>query len=98
VRTARTFLVVWLAAGVAACGLKGPLELPERSSNIVIRGPGQPPAVEAPAGTTPGASTPGAPTPGAPTPPETPTKPEQKEERLPPPPLPDGNPGSSRGG
>ena len=27
---ARIFVVVWLAAGVAACGLKGPLELPER--------------------------------------------------------------------
>jgi predicted small lipoprotein YifL len=91
VTPARIFVVVWLAAGVAACGLKGPLELPERSSNIVIRGPGQPPAAEAPEGTPSGA-------PGTPAPPETPTRPETREERLPPPPLPDGNPGSSRGG
>lgn len=91
-RPARTLLVVFVAGTVAACGLKGPLELPERSSSIVIRGPGEAtaPEAEAPAGTTS--------TPGTPARPGTPAKPPPKEERLPPPPLPDGNPGSSHGG
>jgi predicted small lipoprotein YifL len=92
VKPARTLFVAFVAGTVAACGLKGPLELPERSSSIVIRGPGDTPApgTEAPSGTTS--------TPGTPAPPAKPTKPQPKEERLPPPPLPDGDPGSSRGG
>ena len=45
-------LVAGLCAGIAACGLKGPLELPEKSTDIVIRGPstGEPPAATGPAG------------------------------------------------
>ena len=45
-------LVAGLCAGIAACGLKGPLELPEKSTDIVIRGPstGEPPAATEPAG------------------------------------------------
>ena len=45
-------LVAGLYAGIAGCGLKGPLELPEKSTDIVIRGPstGEPPAATVPAG------------------------------------------------
>ena len=88
-------IVALIGGGAAACGLKGPLELPERSTNIVIRGPGQPTAET---GTAPGE--PAAPTPPATETPTPATKPAQppKDERLPPPQLPGGNPGSSRGG
>ena len=91
----RVLIVALVGGAVTACGLKGPLELPERSTNIVIRGPGQAPAPESgtetgePAGTTP-------PTTATPTPATKPAQP--KDERLPPPQLPGGNPGSSRGG
>jgi predicted small lipoprotein YifL len=91
----RVSIVALVGCGAAACGLKGPLELPERSTNIVIRGPGQAPAAEtesatgAPSGTAP-------PTPTSPTPATKPAPPT--DERLPPPQLPDGNSGSSRGG
>jgi len=93
---ARHVLVAMLFAGITAgCGLKGSLELPERSTNIVIRGPGEAPGSEATPGTTPGAATP---TPGTPAPKPAPKPAQPREERLPPPPLPDGNPGSSHGG
>lgn len=75
-----------LAAGAAGCGLKGPLELPEKSTNIVIRGPEQPPTEPAP--------TPAQP----PEPAERSTPKAPADDRLPPPPLPGGNPGSARGG
>ena len=90
----RVVTVMLLLGSVAACGLKAPLELPERSTNIVIRGPGEtPPAgTGAPAGATSPTSPPAAEKPR----PTTTTAP--KDERLPPPQLPDGNPGSSRGG
>ncbi len=84
-----------LALAVAACGLKGPLVMPEKSKNVVIRGP------QAPAGatTTPvpatGTTAP-APAPAAPTAPAKPATPP--DDRMPPPPLPGGNSGSSRGG
>ena len=32
-------LVAGIYAGIVGCGLKGPLELPEKSTDIVIRGP-----------------------------------------------------------
>jgi predicted small lipoprotein YifL len=98
-----------LAAG---CGLKGPLTMPERSSNIVIRGPtGEvvdgatsptPPA----AGEAPGTTTtpaPASPAGDAPASPPTGTPPAVKKpaadpDRMPPPPLPGGNPGSMLGG
>jgi predicted small lipoprotein YifL len=67
---------------LAGCGLKGPLELPERPTNIVIRpAPGAPGAegtTTAPAGTTPATPT---------------TPPEDESERLPPPDLPRGQRG-----
>jgi predicted small lipoprotein YifL len=73
-----------VASGLlAGCGLKGPLELPERPSNMVIRpAPGSPPAdaTEAPA--------PGTPSPAPATPPA-----EEPEEPLPPPGLPRGQRG-----
>lgn len=81
-----------IAAGSAGCGLKGPLEMPEKSTNIVIRGPEQPST---------GSSTaaPGEPAPAQPTKPAEPsTTKAPAADRLPPPPLPGGNPGSARGG
>jgi predicted small lipoprotein YifL len=88
----RALVVALVGGGVVACGLKGPLELPERSTNIVIRGPGQAPPAETATGEP--SATP--PTPASPTPATKPAQP--RDERLPPPQLPDGNPGSSRGG
>ena len=84
-----------LALAAAACGLKGPLEMPEKSKNVVIRGPQTP----AGAATTPAPATettPPAQAPAAPTAPAKPATPP--DDRMPPPPLPGGNPGSSRGG
>jgi len=90
-RYPKPLLAVALATLAAAgCGIKGPLTLPERPENIVIRAPGtQAPAEGAGAATAPG------------TPPTTettgqPAKP--KPERLPPPPLPSRNPGTGHGG
>ena len=90
VRWFRVLAFAILLGGVAGCGLKGPLELPERSTNIVIRGPGET--------TSTGTGEPAASPQPAPetTQPSTTGKP--KDERLPPPQLPDGNPGSARGG
>jgi predicted small lipoprotein YifL len=67
---------------LAGCGLKGPLELPERPTNVVIRPAPGTPAAE---------GTPSAPT-GTP-PASTPTKDES--ERLPPPDLPRGQRGGA---
>jgi predicted small lipoprotein YifL len=78
-----------LVSTTAACGLKGPLSLPEKSKNVVIRGPAGD-EVPAPAPTT-----------TAPDPASTrnPTAtPSPKDERMPPPPLPGGNTGGARGG
>jgi len=88
-----------LAAGATGCGLKGALEMPEASTNIVIRGPQSQPA----AGTGPTAPTEAppvpAPAPAAPTDPgQRPATPAPVDDRLPPPPLPGGNTGSARGG
>lgn len=88
----------------AGCGLKGPLTMPERSSNVVIRGPSGEvvggPASTGATGTT-GATDSGA----AATAPGTATspvpsatkKPATDPDRMPPPPLPGGNPGSPGG-
>ncbi|HET9695013.1 MAG TPA: hypothetical protein VFP48_11565 [Steroidobacteraceae bacterium] len=81
-----------LAVGATGCGLKGSLEMPEKSSNVVIRGPQQAPAgagAAAPAEASPGTTQPAQPTPATAVP---------KDDRLPPPPLPEGNPGSAHGG
>ena len=85
-------LAAILLAAVAAsgCGLKGALTLPSKSDEVVIRAPGQtvPAAGEAPV--TPSATEPAEPAQ------ETPAKP--RDERIPPPPLPGGKPGTARGG
>ena len=40
-RRRRLWLLALLAAATTGCGLKGPLTLPSRSDEVVIRGPGQ---------------------------------------------------------
>jgi predicted small lipoprotein YifL len=82
---------------VAGCGLKGPLSLPEKSEAVILRGGAQTPAGE-------GAATPSTPpaapgTPAAPaTQPSAPATAPPNDDQPPPPPLPGGNPGTSRGG
>jgi hypothetical protein len=89
-------MLAGLVAGASGCGLKSSLELPARSSNVVIRAPGAP-ATDA------GTTAPGEPpasttdTPEAPAGPPA-TRAPKDDERLPPPPLPGGNSGSARGG
>jgi predicted small lipoprotein YifL len=74
-----------LALAATGCGLKGALTMPSQSEEIVIR----------PAGaTTEGAAT-------APAPQDAGKKEKKvtpQDERLPPPPLPGGNPGTARSG
>jgi predicted small lipoprotein YifL len=102
-----------LGVGLAGCGLKGPLTLPTRSDEVTIRGPGESsttsPAAAAtapatgeqdgtsaaPSATSP-ATTPPTATPA--TPATAPTPARRRYDRLPPPPLPASNPGTSRGG
>jgi predicted small lipoprotein YifL len=81
-RAAVALLVV--AAALAGCGLKGPLYLPERSQEIVVR-PGTAAAPEAPAGTATGPATESAPPPGQPSGPQAPppTVPEDSQARPP---------------
>jgi predicted small lipoprotein YifL len=43
----RAAIVLVLLAGVAGCGLKGPLKMPETNSNVVIRGPSGAPTTPA---------------------------------------------------
>jgi predicted small lipoprotein YifL len=81
-RRRQLWLLALLAAATTGCGLKGPLTLPSRSDEIVIRGPGQ--TAPEPA-TTP-----------APTPATAPAGPQ--EERPPPPPLPGSGSGAASGG
>jgi predicted small lipoprotein YifL len=77
---------------VSGCGLKGALTMPSQSEEIVIR-PAAGTATEGAAPVTPeGATT---------TPPATPPAEKKitpKDDRLPPPPLPGGNPGTARSG
>jgi len=89
-----------LGALLSGCGLKGSLTLPEKSDGVIIRGP-QDAAAPAATGTAP-AEAGATPAPGSPavTPsPATPAAPAKRvEEPQPPPSLPGGNPGTSRGG
>jgi predicted small lipoprotein YifL len=87
--TARLALAAIIgAAGIAGCGLKGPLTLPEKSGNVVVRDKA---SATGAAGTSarPGQATkpgtPAAPPPAPPVP-----------ERLPPPELPPSSNGTSR--
>jgi predicted small lipoprotein YifL len=83
--------VLLAAVAVTGCGLKGALTMPSKSEEVVIRAPGQ---TDAPTDDT--TATPPA-TPAEPTQ-ETPAKKPRRDERIPPPPLPGGNPGTARGG
>lgn len=101
-RAARLLAWTLLTTALVGCGLKGPLTLPEKSTNVVIRGPGGTPAE---AGTTPSGESTAAPeTPAAPAPTTTPkpAAPGPKaappaDDRMPPPPLPGGTPGGPGG-
>jgi predicted small lipoprotein YifL len=91
-RRRQLWLLALLAAATTGCGLKGPLTLPSRSDEIVIRGPGQ--ATSDPAATP--ATSPATTPPATPVTPVTPVTPP--DERPPPPPLPRSNSGTARGG
>jgi len=84
-----------LFAGLAAlaasgCGIKGPLTLPEKAENVVIRAPGSE--------TTGGDTSASPPTETSATPETTQEPAKPKRDRLPPPPLPSSNPGTGHGG
>jgi predicted small lipoprotein YifL len=79
----RLWLLALLAVATTGCGLKGPLTLPSRSDEIVIRGPGQATTETAPSPSTTPATAPAA---------------TPREERPPPPPLPGSNSGAAHGG
>ena len=88
----RSALAAILLAAVAAsgCGLKGPLTLPSKSDEVVIRAPGQTAPMEGETTVTPPVTAPAEPAQ------ETPARP--RDERIPPPQLPGGKPGTARGG
>jgi predicted small lipoprotein YifL len=81
-RRRQLWLLALLTAATTGCGLKGPLTLPSRSDEIVIRGPGETTTEPVPAPAT--------------TPAATPARPQ--EERPPPPPLPGSGSGAASGG
>ena len=83
--------ILLAALAASGCGLKGALTMPPKSDEVVIRAPGQAEAGRPAEGQT---SRPGARRGTRAK--EVPTKP--KDERIPPPPLPGGNPGTARGG
>ena len=86
--------LLFAATLLAGCGLKGPLELPEQPSNMVIRpAPGTPPTdtTQTPSTGAP-ATAPATPPAGTTTAPAVPA-PEEPEERRPPPELPRGQRG-----
>ena len=86
-----TMVAVFLAAVAASgCGLKGALTLPSKSDEVVIRGPAQAAPAEGETTATPPGATPAEPAQEAPATP--------RDERIPPPPLPGGKPGTDRGG
>ena len=87
--------VALLALAAAGCGIKGPLTLPEKSENVVIRAPaGSVGSTQVPVE---GAST--TPSPETPATEETTRKPAKpKPDLMPPPPLPSSNPGTGQGG
>ena len=82
--------VLLAVAVTSGCGLKGALTLPSKSDEVVIRAPGQAAPVEGETTATPPATAPAEPAQ------ETPARP--RDERIPPPPLPGGKPGTARGG
>ena len=82
--------VLLAVAATSGCGLKGALTLPSKSDEVVIRAPGQAAPVEGETTATPPATAPAEPAQ------ETPARP--RDERIPPPPLPGGKPGTARGG
>jgi len=84
--------LLFAATLLAGCGLKGPLELPEQPSNMVIRpAPGTPPTDTTQSTGAP-ATAPATPPAGTTTAPAAPA-PEEPEERRPPPDLPRGQRG-----
>ena len=83
--------VLLMSMAASGCGLKGALTMPSKSDEVVIRKPTQAAPVEGEITTTPPA------TPAEPTQ-ETPAKKPVRDNRIPPPPLPGGNPGTARGG
>jgi predicted small lipoprotein YifL len=86
--------LLFAATLLAGCGLKGPLELPEQPSNMVIRpAPGTAPAntTQAPAS---GSTAPATPAVGPATAPPAPA-PAEPDERPPPPQLPRGQRGGA---
>jgi hypothetical protein len=90
--TGRSALAAILVATVAAsgCGLKGALTLPSKSDEVVIRAAGETAPVEGETTAMPPAAAPAKPNEESP--------PKPKDGRIPPPPLPGGNPGTARGG
>ena len=90
--------LLFAATLLAGCGLKGPLELPEQPSNMVIRpAPGTAPATtpQAPSTGTPApAPAPATPASGATTAPAAPA-PKEPDDRPPPPELPRGQRGGA---
>ncbi len=97
-RSARLLTWALLAATLVGCGLKGPLTLPEKSTNVVIRGPGGTPAeggARAPGEATAAPETPVAPAPKPAVPASRPASPA--DDHMPPPPLPGGTPGGPGG-
>jgi predicted small lipoprotein YifL len=85
-------LTVILLGSMAAsgCGLKGALTMPSKSDEVVIRAPAQAAPAEGATTTTPPATAPAEPAREAPA--------KRRDERIPPPPLPGGNPGTARSG
>jgi predicted small lipoprotein YifL len=82
---------IFLAAvALSGCGLKGALTLPSKSDEVVIRAPGETAPAASETTATPPAATPAEPSQ------ETPVR--RRDERIPPPPLPGGKPGTARGG
>jgi predicted small lipoprotein YifL len=87
-------LAAVLLASLAAtgCGLKGALTMPSKSDEVVIRAPAQAAPADGATTATPPATAPAEPAK------EAPAKKPPKDDRVPPPPLPGGNPGTVRGG
>lgn len=95
----RALTALALTSTLAGCGLKGALTMPSRSEEIVIR-PASGATAPDSAPATPGAEAPASATPQTEKPTEKPAekKVAPQDDRLPPPPLPGGNPGTARSG
>jgi predicted small lipoprotein YifL len=98
-----------VALALTGCGLKGALTLPSQSEEVVIRDAGQAapatgtPPVPPATGASPTDAAPPAPAATTTAPTATPAAPGTRkvapqDTRIPPPPLPGGNPGTARGG